>query len=490
MRLDFKFFLVALLSCSCTHLVHHPKGNHIHHDQNSSSQWGNAKQHHPSLKSTGSSEKNNDITEVLKSLVSGKKTVPKELTAPGNRIARPVVKKQVYFKDVAPVIKKKCTSCHNPQGTGLMNFISYEDIAGRGAMFKYVIEKNLMPPWYIAPHTGPFQDDIGLTLKEKALLLKWANLGFPKKKRGKILLWSKPKRIKPYKDKPDYVFSLPEKVSVPAEGASFYKYFVIQTPFTEDRWIKNIQFVLKPKVIHHFIVWIMKPSYKDDDPNFFNQAVQYFMNVPPGPYSFGKYDIEYKNKNVGMRLPRKAKLVLDIHYEPIGQKVIDDYSKVHINFHKKTPKYEILTTAYEHKNIKIPPHTSNYKTEISFKTEKKGILHSVHTHMHVRGKASSILMTEPKGVKKRIFGLDPFTKTFERTYAFKKPLLVPKGSLIKCVNWFDNSAKNPTNPAPQKYVTYGLFTEHEMSICFFEWLVPVNENPSLIFWNIISEFEK
>ena len=66
--------------------------------------------------------------------------------------------------------------------------------------------------------------------------------------------------------------------------------------------------------------------------------------------------------------------------EPIGQKVIDDYSKLHINFYKKKPKYEIMTHAYEHKNIKIPPHTSNYKTEISFKTKEAKSFFTVCIH--------------------------------------------------------------------------------------------------------------
>ena len=137
------------------------------------------------LKSIDSKIKNHYVVDRLKAIVSGKEISSRELQAPGKRISRPIVKRQVYFKDVAPIIKKKCTSCHNPEGTGLMNFISYEDIAGRGAMFKHVIEKDLMPPWYVDPNTGPFRGDISLTLEEKALLLRWAELGFPVRKRGK-----------------------------------------------------------------------------------------------------------------------------------------------------------------------------------------------------------------------------------------------------------------------------------------------------------------
>ena len=222
---------IGLGIISCTHFIKKPLDNNGHH---------------LSLKSVGHKTKNHYVADVLKTIVSGKKMTPKELKAPGKFIPRPTVKKQVYFKDVVPIIKEKCTNCHNPEGTGLMDFINYEGIAGRGAMFKYVIEKDLMPPWYVDPNTGPFQDDMSLTLKEKALLLQWAKRGFPVSKRGrKILLWSKPKTVIPLKHKADYVVSLPEKVMVPAEGASFYKRFVIQTPFKEDKWIKSVNFFFK-----------------------------------------------------------------------------------------------------------------------------------------------------------------------------------------------------------------------------------------------------
>ena len=445
-------------------------------------------EYHLSSKSDDYKAKKHYVTDVLQAVTSGKEIVPRELEAPGKLISRPLLKKQVYFKDVMPVIQEKCTSCHNPEGTGLMNFISYEDIAGRGAMFRYMIERDLMPPWYVDPNTGPFRDDISLTLKEKALLLRWVDQGFPVRER-KTLLWSKPKKVKSLKGKPDYVISLPEKVVVPAEGPPFYKKFVIQAPFKEDKWIKEFQFVVKPKVVHHFDIYIMKASYNynKNHPNFdyMTQAINYIANL--ARFKNTVVEMQKYHKHIGVRLPRHSKLVLELHYETIGQEVLDDYTHVYLNFHKKKPKYETALYAYDQRQINIPPHTSNYKTELSYITKKQSLLSGIHTHMHLRGKASSIDITDPKGMKKRIFGIDPFTKTFERTYIFKKPLLIPKGSVIKCTNWFDNSVNNPINPDPEKHLTYGPSIEDEMSICFFKWLIPIRKNSSkYMFWKILN----
>ena len=434
-------------------------------------------EHHLSLKSVNRKIKNHYLADVLQAVVSGKEITTKELEAPGKLISRPVVKRQVYFKDVAPVIQRKCTSCHNPEGTGLMNFVSYKDIAGRGAMFKYVVERDLMPLWHVDPNTGPFRDDISLTVKEKALLLRWVDQGFPVKKGGRdIVLWSKPKRVKRSKHEADYIISLPEKVTVPAEGAGFYKRFFIQTPFKKDKWIKSINFFAKSKVVHHFDLHIMEASYKYKGENFdyYGKALNYFSAVQSKFNFLKEWNINTQHKNAGVKLPRFSKLVLELHYETIGQTVIDDHSQIHIRFYKKTPKYQMLNYYTSPDDINIPPHHSNYKVETSYRLQETVPVVAIASHMHLRGKASSILVIDPKGVKKRIFGVDPFIKTFAKLYIFKKPLVIYKDSIIKCINWFDNSTDNPMNPAPEKSVNHGYFLTDEMSVCFFSLLAPFN----------------
>ena len=56
-------------------------------------------------------------------------------------------------------------------------------------MFKYVIENDLMPPWSVDPNTGPWEKDLSLTVREKAVLLKWLKEGTPKKGEKTRKLW-------------------------------------------------------------------------------------------------------------------------------------------------------------------------------------------------------------------------------------------------------------------------------------------------------------
>ncbi len=445
--------------------------------------------------------KNHYLFDVLQNVVSGKKVIPKELSAPGCFISRPLVKEKVFYKDVAPIIYNKCTSCHNPEGTGLMNFTSYEDIVGRGAMFKYVIENDLMPPWYVDPNTGPWKDDLSLTVKEKAMLLKWVNSGFSRKDKGKDVLetaWREEKLKRKSKVSADYVIRLSEKVIVPVSGFKDYKRFIIQTNFKEDKWIKDIEFFLHPKLVHHLVIFVVDSSYKNisSTPEY-NKILNYivsqeqdlsFASSLKNYANFTKYDVQKMYKNSGIRLPSNSNLIIEIHYEPIGREAIDDYTQVHINFYKNQPKYELITHAYDDRRINIPPYHSNYKMKMSHKTKKKGILVRLYPHMHLRGKASSIYLIDPKGKRKKIFSMDPYIRNFDRFYTFKKPLIISKGSTIECINWFDNSVENIFNPDPSKYVINSLFTkEGEMSICFLKWLVPVNNKNSKQFFYLKFE---
>ena len=406
--------------------------------------------------------KNHYVRGVLDNLLKGRKMEPKELQAPGCIISRPILPKVVYWKDVAPIIQNKCTNCHNPKGIGTMDFLRYEDVAGRGRMFEHVIRNDLMPPWYLADNLEMgFENDLSLGVKEKAMLLKWARGGFKKGKafRDKVL-----RKEKTTKWKFDYVIRLPEKVMVP-EGKPFYYTFLIDPRFKKDKWIKYIHFIMKPKVVHHAMLYIMRPGFdakKLRKPGNIHENQINRVGLT-GSLMF-KRDIDHL---ISMKIPARHKLVLEIHYEALGKDVMDDYSHVKIKFYKKRPKYQliILNHFVKSSKIRIPPDESNYHIESSFKVQKSiHSLISVNSHMHLRGKRTSVFVVDSKGNRKRIFGLDPWSVLFEYSYSFLKPIQIPKGHRLECHWWYDNSVDNIFNPNPNKEVLGGFeFTKSEMA---------------------------
>ena len=351
--------------------------------------------------------------------------------------------------------------------------MNYEDVASRRAMFRYVIKNDLMPPWNLNPITGPWENDLSLTPKEKTMLLKWIDNGCPKKA-GKLRpLWEKRKKRE---SNSDYIIRLPEKVSIPAEGFIDYKRYIIPTNFEEDKWIKTVNYFLKPKVIHHLFLFIMDESFQFSKNNMKKMNLLTESLSRFGAAGDGKIEKKYGlgQNDIGYKLPKNSKIVLEIHYESIGQKIIDDYTYIQILFHKKKPKYKKITDLLGQGEINIPPYKSNYKMTFSYKLKETRQLVSLYVHMHLRGKANAIFLINPKGVRKKILEKDPYLQKYQPIYKFKNPLTVTKGSILECVNWFDNSASNPVNPNPEKYVNWGRHLKDEMSECYFGYVVPIN----------------
>ena len=54
----------------------------------------------------------------------------------------------------------------------------------------------------------------------------------------------------------------------------------------------------------------------------------------------GGEEIRGQSNQTGYKLPRNSKFVLEVHYESIGEKTIDNFTQIHINFHKTKPKYK------------------------------------------------------------------------------------------------------------------------------------------------------
>ena len=402
--------------------------------------------------------KNLYVKEMLDNLLKGKKIKPKELLALGRIISRPLLNKAVYWKDIAPIIKNKCTNCHNPKGTGPMDFVTYEDVAGRGRMFEHVIKNDLMPPWYLADNLElEFKNDLSLGVREKALLLKWAKGGF---KKGRPF-WNKVlwKEIKTRQDF-DYIINLPKKVIIPKEGFLYHR-FVIDPKFKEDKWIKYVDFAMKPKVIHHAILFIMRAGFDSKQPiNFFTlHRNQINMVGLTESWVFNGN----KGRLINVKIPAQHKLAIEIHYETQGKDIIDDYSHVKIKFYKKQPKYQLvpLIQFINLTKIRIPPNESNYHIKSSFKSQKSlHFLESVYSHMHLRGKRTSLFLVDSKGNRKRIFGLDPWSVFIENTYFFLKPISIPKGYRLESHWWYDNSSDNVFNPNPSQKVFGGFDLTH------------------------------
>ncbi len=73
------------------------------------------------------------------------------------------------------------------------------------------------------------------------------------------------------------------------------------------------------------------------------------------------------------------------------------------------------------------------------------------------------------GTLKDFFSVPAYNYGWQPHYLLDEPELIPAGSKVHVIGAFDNSISNPTNPDPDKEVTFGLNSWDEMFTGYFTY---------------------
>ena len=99
----------------------------------------------------------------------------------------------------------------------------------------------------------------------------------------------------------------------------------------------------------------------------------------------------------------------------------------------------------------------------------------MHPHMHYRGKDMTYTAIYPDGHQEVVLRVPKYDFGWQTTYELAEPKVLPKGTKMHCVAHFDNSAKNPNNPDPNKTVYWGDQTWEEMMIGWIDYYLDANK---------------
>jgi len=334
----------------------------------------------------------------------------------------------------------------------------------------------------------PEPNERTLPEKDRETLLAWIDQGCPKgsdKDLPPPVEWPEGWRI----GKPDAILEMAYDFSVPAEmppSGIPYKYFTIDTNFKEDMWVQRAEARPgSPEVVHHIIAFILPPSNSDEPvpegppllpPIFPNsKRATILCGTAPGDMPTMLRD------GYAKKVPKGAKVVLQMHYTPNGR-AQKDRSKIGLIFSKDPPKYRVLSLPVLNFQFRIPPGDGNHKVEsvgpadlggrqVGF--EKDVQIVGFMPHMHLRGKDFYIEAFYPDGKKEPLLSVPHFDFNWQMAYRLAEPLKLPKGTVIHCVAHFDNSDKNPNNPDAKKEVRWGDQTWQEMMVGWTDYAVAV-----------------
>jgi hypothetical protein len=156
-----------------------------------------------------------------------------------------------------------------------------------------------------------------------------------------------------------------------------------------------------------------------------------------------------------------------MHYTTNGKETADQ-TRVGFRFAKEPPQRQVRTVFVSNRRLKIPAGESNHRVDARVTLDNDMTILGLFPHMHVRGKSFEYVATYPDGRAETLLSVPNYNFNWQLYYYPEKPIVLPKGTQLNCIAYFDNSPNNRSNPDPSKDVTWGDQSWEEMLAGFID----------------------
>jgi mono/diheme cytochrome c family protein len=422
----------------------------------------------------------NFLEDALASLAAGAEPLVPSTSAPGcllePRAASTGSATVTFERHIARLVQTNCATCHREGGAAPFALDDYDAVARRASMIAAVTDDGSMPPWFAAPHDGsqsPWANDRSLLPRERAELSAWIAAGKP---RGDAADAPLPRVFDTggwQLGTPDLELGLPEAIEVPAEGVLEYRYVAVPTGLDRERWIEGIEVRPgAPRVVHHVVVHALPATAFEGgrlrDWDSIDETHGFFAAWVPG-----SEPVRYP-RGTARPLPAGSVLFFELHYTPNGR-AASDRTTIGLHFADEDPAFRpqhvVRTVGLSNRRIALPPHTADHD-EAAHGVFVRGVsVRAFMPHMHLRGERFAFDVVPATGESRRALFVPRYDFQWQLRYDLAEPLVLGAGDMVTATGWFDNSAANAANPAPDELVRFGPNTDDEMMIGYLEYVL-------------------
>jgi hypothetical protein len=388
-----------------------------------------------------------------------------------------------FTKDIAPIFQQKCETCHRADGMAPMSLTTYEEARPWVKSIAQRVSTHAMPPWQIDRTVGiqKFKNDRSLSDQQVATIVAWANNGAPKGDMADMpaaVKWPEGQgwTMTAKYGAPDLTVKS-QPWTVPAEGQDAWWRPETPTGLTEARWVRAIEIrpvtVEMRKVTHHALARLQQdekadgldPALFTNDPNVAGDGL--FME-----WAVGKNADEMRPGSGRLMLPG-AKIVWEMHYHSVGEEVKNAQVELAVWFYPKgqEPKHREVLALFNAFSGRVPgaqaldiaPNAIT-TTESFVPLRQNARIENFQVHEHLRGKGMSMEALYPDGRREMLSQVTDFNFNWMNMYIYADDAapLLPKGTILHLVAWYDNTKNNKNNPDPDQWVGYGDRTVDEM----------------------------
>jgi peroxiredoxin len=374
-----------------------------------------------------------------------------------------------YNDQIVRLLQRRCVECHQPGQAAPFALSEYREVVGWAPMIREVVSEGRMPPWFADPRHGKFSNDARLTEDEKQQLLDWIDNGCPEGDAAQLpdsptsLPSASKWRIPP----PDQVIEMAQNpFRVPAEGQVEYQYYLVDPGFTEDKYIQAVEVRPgSPAVVHHALVSIAR----EGDEQFGVGTAGVLMNYAPGMQP------TVLPPGIAIHVPAGAKFLFQMHYTPNGTEQFDRTRMGIVFADPKTVTQRVTGGVVANPALEIPAGAANHRETAQRTLDEDVLLWSLSPHMHLRGKSFLFEAAYPDGRRETLLHVPQYDYNWQLHYFLAEPKRLPRGTALRCIAHYDNSADNPANPNPSQTVRWGDQTGEEMLIGFYSVLSPARQ---------------
>ena len=199
-------------------------------------------------------------------------------------------------------------------------------------------------------------------------------------------------------------------------------------------------------------------------------------------YAPGSPPLDFRYTDSAKLIPGGKPIRIEVHYTPNGKEETWDQTRIGFTLAKAPAQRRFVMMAPVHlvdSRKPIPAGDANYETRGELTFDQDAELVWFMPHMHLRGKDMTFRLIYPNGKEQTVLSAK-FNFNWQLGYEVEDPIKVPKGTRMVVTAHHDNSANNPSNPAPGAAVPWGEMTAQEMMLPWFGVVVEGDAKPDMI----------
>jgi mono/diheme cytochrome c family protein len=395
-----------------------------------------------------------------------------------------------YYQDVRPILQANCQTCHRRSADGNSGLVApmplttYAETRPWARAIARQVESRQMPPWFAAEPKGVFANERTLTETEIAIILAWVKAGAPA---GVETLSHPAPPALPAPPavhalpappvngsgwslgKPDLVVKMPQPYLMPDDaydaGATFFL-TLTETDLPADVWMRGWE--IRPgtdgAVVHHMCVGVLAPGEaprpSGDQPGQLG-CIAAGAEAAMLPARFGR------------PIAKGSTVWFNMHYhkQPGPGTAASNQAEIGFFLAKGPAPYVVRSDAIGNYGFEIPPNRSNYRVGGGRMLDKDTWMLALWPHAHLRATAARYTATYPDGRREVLLDVPRYDQSWQVTYNYRQPKLLPKGTMLDVSFWYDNTHERAARRDfdADHEVRVGPRTDDEMMLGFISY---------------------